>query len=322
MTVNSERKETKPENTNWLSQVSQRSIPDISRFVIRSVVFFTVVGVLVFTMSSLRNFHFTLTLGDTLSRVIYFAFDPGLLHLVGGVLLVVVLFISSESSNQDSPKSGRRRLLRAGAFALVLILCVLVVAVVSEYLVFKPIFSEPRPDDRIAEPPVAAFFSDAVKSVFPAGLSTEDGHTSTPSGYVVRQLLLFYLVLVFAQKLVSRKKLFVPVVLLVSMALVVLVAVSRVLTGAHTFYDAGVSLAVSALTFWPPFIAIYAFLKKKDSEACVVDIAVLCMLLIPICFVLSEDSGWWVAISLFMFGFLALGYVRASGRELSKGIQA
>ncbi len=296
---------------NRLFGAAYNFVPDISRFVVRSIVFSAIIGTVAFTASSLRSFHLTLTLDGIIPTLAYWVLDPVLIHAYGGLLLVGVLFARRGSSDSNPTKNKRaRRIAIALVLGIVLVSCLFVVEIVLENYLFKPIFHEIRPAQQytIAEPPVTAFFERLLN------MESEPGApTSAPSGFVLRQMILFCTILVLAQKLVPRKGLF-AFILCVNAGLLILMAVSRVLVGAHTFYDAGIAFGVGNIVFWPSFFLVYSFLGKKQSETHITDVAALCLLLIPICFLLSEESSPWVIISVVVFGVLTGGYTFTSDK--------
>ncbi len=225
--------------------------------------------------------------------------DPLFLHAVGVVLASTVIFVHlrvrhGRATFGDLTKMG------VWAFSCPIIL-LLITASVSEFIL-KPSFGIARPVEHLPAPMLLSYLESG-----PA----EGMADSCPSGFVVRQMSLFLVSLVFGLSLFemsecdTHKRRIGMILIFLSLLAVVFVAFSRVYRGFHSVFD--VSLSVSTCTFfiWLLYNLIAHILRRVPKET-VGGLVSMCGVLFPIYFYYSQDSYHWVRLGILILCGLGL----------------
>lgn len=139
--------------------------------------------------------------------------------------------------------------------------CVLVILIITalEVYVLKPTFKYNRPTTPIVEPVYTEFLSSWLRQLF--RISSDSVGTSTPSGYALRQTVIFLATLfVYAQKRV--KKHIAWIVIVTSAIITIFVCAQRVFILSHTVFDLGISIGLGTLIFW---IVIFVTFFRSET---------------------------------------------------------
>lgn len=182
--------------------------------------------------------------------------DPLLLQ---GLSLLYVLIVASHYSHirwETSYTSWKTYVYPIWVLLLVLL------AVGLEKPVFKASFLYNRPASMQAEP----FFTALVRQIpwISRLLSREEG-TAAPSGFVLRQTLLFlsFLLLAFQKTWgMWRRKTFI----MVNILILLFVAFSRVYRASHGAFDIGLGMAIGTFLFWLFYLVSLAFIQPRSRS--------------------------------------------------------
>jgi hypothetical protein len=174
-----------------------------------------------------------------------------------------------------------------------------IILLVSEFAVlylFKPAFDVPRPQmyDNYLEPPAVRLFHYLVG---------EKG--STPSGFVVRQIVLF---LAISLGLNSKDS---PIknnaarisIHIVNLIFVMLVGAHRLLRDSHTLFDVTISVGVGTIVFWLVYVMPYIVFKGTSA---VYNVAMVYMLFVASFFFYTNRSDLWIFNSFAVVAFILL----------------
>jgi len=133
-----------------------------------------------------------------------------------------------------------------------------IVWVVGDFLI-KPAFGVLRPQNPLPEPPVTVF----IRSLISSNSSEPD---SMPSGFVMRQVALFYTVTWMVIKGERVNKWVRILAESVAVFGLVLVAFSRIYRGAHTLLDVSGAIAIGTLLFWIFVISPFTVIQIEEKE--------------------------------------------------------
>lgn len=250
-----------------------------------------------------------------LDKVTYWV-DPLILHAIS--LALVALIIASWAGS----RGGRARGTVRQCFLLVLIMlavgCWLFFWYAAEALFLKPAFNCARLPNPMSEP----FLVGRLR--FYAG-------TSCPSGFVLRQMVLLLLGLLFASGatndttakdctrdfywgLRSRRTTGIIIVLAFMTAFV---AFSRIYRGTHTWFDVGITIAASVYCFWLVYF-ICALIANRMAEYLFRDLVAASAVYLPLFLFYSQSATPWVVATLVVFCFLgSVHYIVRSGHHSS-----
>jgi membrane-associated phospholipid phosphatase len=172
-------------------------------------------------------------------------FDPTVWHLVVGVLASVLIF--GQAKYVRGADTWSRVVASGLPFALLVI-----VLLIGDFVI-KPAYAIQRPLNPLPEPPLTAFF----RHLLSKKPSEPD---SMPSGFVMRQISLFYLVTWMIIRRNRSQKWVRTFVEALNILGLVIVAFSRVYRGAHSLLDVAAAIGIGTLLFWtimlPPFSLI------------------------------------------------------------------
>jgi len=136
-----------------------------------------------------------------------------------------------------------------------------------------------------------------------------------PSGFMVRQIWLFLLVVVFAGASCSthpargdlrwtrRSKL----VMLVLIACTVLIACVRLARRAHTVFDLAMGIATGVYLFWLVYYLRAALWRKVGRQSCTDMVGISCVFL-PVFLIYSKTGMLWTVSAVIIFALLGVGH--------------
>jgi len=288
-----------------------RLLPDIPLWSFRISIVIGVLAILLLTR--FQNFYFPES--SPIDNVTGFPLlDPLLIHLYSGIILSLVIFWGSFYS--DKQKNPILNLLKAFGFTFLLVSFIFLLEILLEEYWLKPAFFYNRPPQEYQKPDT--WLTAYIESLM--GWNSEPGApTSTPSGFVMRQLFLSFLLLIYGETLKKASKL--KKVLLVygpALLFFLLVVFLRVWRGKHSFFDVGIAIGTGTLLFWPFWLFIYSILGKDGMKIYIRDFIVPSGFLFCFSFIFSGHSTSWAYASLIIFGLLGIGYTKAiqvSGRK-------
>lgn len=169
-------------------------------------------------------------------------FDPTTWHLA--VALIASLLILDQAKYVRGADTWSRVVASALPFALLAAVLLLGDSVI------KPAYAVQRPPNPLPEPPLTA----ALRFLASRGPAEPD---SMPSGFVMRQVGLFYLLTWMVIGRRKSRKLTRALIETVNILGLVIVAFSRVYRAAHSVLDVAAAIGIGTLLFWivmlPPF---------------------------------------------------------------------
>jgi hypothetical protein len=250
------------------------------------------------------------------------AIDPTLLHILGALQLTVILALLFNRALSQRMAPPFRWTLSYPAAAIIALSGGITSLLLSRML--KAAFNAPRPCPTTVDSVFSAWLRDFT------GLSDIDTG-GTPSGFVLRQLWLAFVVIwcleqpIFRDRngILSRRARISHRTF--ALLLVIGVGAGRVLMGSHTAIDVGIAIALGTLCFWASALIIYAMSDKKYKSR-LSDIAFLAVIYLPLFFLYSTDSRWWGWVVLISFPLLAglkflehspIHYIRQLARHIA-----
>ena len=232
--------------------------------------------------------------GSALDTITYFV-DPLFAHLLGIGAVFVLMWTATTHMYQ---KKRTRLAICVG----VPLAAFLMIHGFTE-VVLKPSFDYDRPAQHLESPWLSAMLK--------VDEPREDN--SCPSGFVVRQLFLLMIGLVFyrgfqANRASQDKPGRIEGSTLIGLGTgVIFVAFSRVYRGFHTMYDIAISISVSCYVFWLIYYLIGVFPKRVPTNMTSGIVAASCIF-VPAFLYYSQDAYWWAIIGI---GVLCLiGFTR------------
>jgi len=209
----------------------------------------------VFSYSGIQGYHFREPFLEWLSGPTYYL-DPLAIHIAIIILIASLVTLCM----------GSISLFKKTTYFL-LVSCILVLVMMLEFefekWLFKPIFDINRPplNEQLPEGPITLFLYNFV------GITGQVG-TSTPSGSVLRQMLLTMGFLLLSQQQAFntrfsglKSKSFYALFAI----LLALVSFSRIYRGMHTFLDVGVAIGMGTMIFWL-FVVFLPSSKMKNLQ--------------------------------------------------------
>jgi hypothetical protein len=263
---------------------------------VRYEVFFFTMVVSVFTMLVLLVFgssaHEYATEGTLLDTLTYYA-DPIFGHLLGVACVAITIWF------------GTAHLCTKRTRRLIFCFCMPCLAVLLLYIfglvVLKPSFAYDRPAQHLNVPWLTAIVRADESSI----------RDSCPSGFVLRQMFLLMIGLVFyrgfrtnvkaSQKGIGIERSSLMILLL----LLIFVGFSRVYRGFHTAYDVAISISVSCYLFWLFYYLAGVFLSRLPRNM-TSGIAAGSCIFVPIFLYYSQDAHWWALIGIGLFWVIGL----------------
>lgn len=172
--------------------------------------------------------------------------DPTFIHLITALGASLIIFITARVVTSAALSSR----LIASLFPWILLFIVFFLG----DLVVKPAFAVARPSDSLPEPALTTLIRSYISDA-----RVNDGFDSMPSGFVMRQVALFYFVAWLTIPMKSRRPVKVILAVFNFLALAI-ISFSRVYRGAHSPLDIAAAIGVGTMLFWlvviPPFSPI------------------------------------------------------------------
>ena len=278
------------------SGIARNFIPPVSysTFLVSAIAAF--LAMVVLTIPPFTSFNVPAS-GDHLDKITYFL-DPLLCNVVGIFLSAVIIYTGTSHINC----SISHRFIFSASLPLVTV----ILGYVVTHFALKPSFGYDIPTPKLSHPILFEFFKgkDALRN-----------STSTPSGSVFCQFLLFFVGLVYFRPLRHRKyrtdnpnsRPFEWACMCALLGLGLLVGWLRYHRGYHSVFDAGIALGVSSYAFWFSFYVISRIAKRSHPESST-GLASLSLLNIPVFLYFSRDAHWWIAMAIAVLW--ALGAVK------------
>jgi membrane-associated phospholipid phosphatase len=222
-------------------------------------------------------------------------FDPITWHFVVGILASFLIFTQAQYIR------GADLWSRIIASGIPFVLIVLVFLVGD--LLIKPAYAVDRLLNPLPEPILVSFFDRLIESGPPKA-------DSMPSGFVMRQVSLFYLVTWIVIQMKYTKKWIRIGCEAISILGLLIVVFSRIYRGAHSLLDVSAAIGVGTLIFWiimlPPFniITLRRFYIHK-IRLCELVAGILILFLIFLGF--SNNAS--ALIKLFIYSMIVIGVV-------------
>jgi hypothetical protein len=221
--------------------------------------------------------------------------DPVYLHLLSAILICSLIMWIGRRANSERQQ-----------YLLTSILIPVVVLAVSYIIgseLFKPALSYYRPTDRLAEPSITTVLA-SLRSRLPFFRSYGEG---VPTGYIVRQLALFYSLLWVQWQPNSPIQAPWKKGLMYSLnSLLLGVAIfSRVYRNPMTLFDIFLSIGAGALIFWVFLISLYA-LGSRSYQKPLAHLAAMYLVCAAALLYYSKEPAYWLQTSFLVLFGLAL----------------
>lgn len=210
--------------------------------------------------------------------------DPFLIHIFTGLFAGWLLFKIAKTTLKNSP----RKTIYALFFFTLPWLLLFASYILTKY-VFKPSFGFQRPPDYTIgnESPIVYIFH----SILGSG-------ESAPSGFVVRQMLLMFTILLLNrhESTPLKKKYLINIVNISAILSVILVGLLRVCIGSHSLFDISFAIGCGAMIFWLIYVIPYSLYHQNGATTTV---CVVFSLFIGLFVFYAKNPRYWI-ISTFI----------------------
>ncbi len=168
-------------------------------------------------------------------------------------LSVILLIVTIEVRDQQENIRWIKVLLESAVVVLGTI-AIMGLEVFVEKVFFKPSLFYLRPTITLGDGPVTELFYRILQFL---GVELGKGTgTSAPSGFALRQTIIFLLITMYRNRFLKHNSLKSNTISGLNITFLLLVLLSRLLIGAHTVSDLGLGTGIGILSFWLAFSLI------------------------------------------------------------------
>ena len=226
-------------------------------------------------------------------------FDPLIIHLFTAIICSVLIFFSARIVK------GNEKWSRIIAIFLPFVILGIMLLIGDNLI--KPAFSVQRPLSRLQEPFVTKFIRGIISN------NHEGAPTSMPSGFVMRQIGLFWIVnwMVFERRAKNRYPKIVRIsIFSINLFLLIMVCFARIYGESHTLLDVFVAIGVGTLLFWLIVLPINNLISIKGFRIHTVHLSTIGISSLFLFFVvLGFSNSGGELVKLFVYEMLFLGII-------------